>query len=179
MARFIGRWLADSIRLGLALLLALAAMQLPALAHGYVSALQQVALATERDIAERQEIARQFYRLPLAAQEAEVMARLREAEPANAAGLVASRERMAILRATHDRIAAASPLIQPVLALWDGLRDARADKHAILMTTLESHVPAVMLSAAPATYGLAGLMLGLLLGELLLTPFRRRSRHAA
>ncbi|HWL81508.1 MAG TPA: DUF2937 family protein [Roseomonas sp.] len=178
MARFIGRWLGDSIRLGLALFLALAAMQLPALAHGYTTALQQIALATDRDIAERQEIARQFYRLPSTAPEAEIMGRLREAEPANAAGLAASRERAAILRATYDRLVAASPLLQPVMALWDGLRDDRADKRAVLMTTLESHVPAVLLSAAPATYGLAGLMLGLLLAELLLAPFRRRSRYA-
>ncbi|MDJ0388323.1 DUF2937 family protein [Roseomonas sp. E05] len=179
MTRFIGRWLGDSIRLGLALFLALAAMQLPAVAHGYTTALLQIALATERDIAERQEIARQFYRLPPSAPEPEVTARLREAEPANAAGLAASRERAAILRATHDRLSAASPLLQPVLALWDGLRDDRADKRAVLRTTLESHVPAVMLSAAPATYGLAGLMLGLLLAEVLLAPFRRRRRHAA
>jgi len=178
MARFLGRWLADSIRLGLALFLALAAMQLPAIAHGYITALRQIALATDRDIAERQDIARQFYRLPPAAPEPEVMARLREAEPANAAGLIASQERAAILHATHDWLAAAPPLLRPVLAVWDGLKGQQADKRAVLHTVLADHVPTVLLSAAPATYGLAGLMLGLLVAELLLAPFRRRRLHA-
>ena len=39
MAGFVGRWLSDVLRLGLPLALALAAMQVPALTHGYASAL--------------------------------------------------------------------------------------------------------------------------------------------
>lgn len=174
MARFLGRWLADSIRFGLALFLALAAMQLPAVAQSYVAALRQIALATERDISERRELARQFYHLPPAAPDGDIMVRLRDAEPANAAGLVASGDRAEALHATYDRIAAASALTRPVLAVWDGLNGQPADKRAVLRTTLAEHVPTVLLGAEPATYGLAGLMLGLLLAEVLLAPFRRQ-----
>ena len=39
MAGVIGRWLSDAIRPGLPLVLALLAMQVPALAHGYAAAL--------------------------------------------------------------------------------------------------------------------------------------------
>ena len=37
MAGFVARWLSDALRLGLALAFGLAAMQVPALAHGYAA----------------------------------------------------------------------------------------------------------------------------------------------
>ena len=50
MAGFVGRWLSDALRLGLPLALALAAMQVPAIAHNYAAALLQVAEDARRDI---------------------------------------------------------------------------------------------------------------------------------
>ncbi len=50
MAGFVARWLSDALRLGLALALGLAAMQVPALAHGYAAALLQIAEDARRDI---------------------------------------------------------------------------------------------------------------------------------
>jgi hypothetical protein len=177
--RFLGEWMADSIRLGLALALALLAMQIPAVAQSYRAALSQVAAAAERDIAERQRIARDYYRLPQEAPPSEILESLRRSEPANAAGLVASAEQAALLRSTAERLDSASPLTRPLLALWDGMVDERAGKQAILHRAWEDHVPSVLLSAAPASYGLGGLILGLLLARLLLAPFiARHYRHA-
>lgn len=179
MGRFIGNWLADTIRFALALGLALAAMQLPALAQSYTTALLQVSTATERDVARRLEIAREFLRLPPGTPENEVEASLRRSEPANASGLDHSRLTVAILRESHESLSAASPLLHPLLALWDGLHDSRADKRAILRTAAEQHVPALLLGTGPLTYGLAGLMLGLLLAQIIISLFqRRRPRYA-
>jgi len=179
MGRFIGNWLADTIRFALALGLALAAMQLPALSQSYTAALLQVSTGTERDVARRLEIAREFLRLPPGTPDAEVEAALRRSEPANAAGLDQSRGTAAILRESHASLSAAPPLLHPILALWDGLHDSRADKRSILRIALDQHVPSVLLSTGPLTYGLAGLMFGLLLAQTLIMPFqRRRPRYA-
>jgi hypothetical protein len=115
MAGFIARWLSDTIRLGLALVLALAAMQIPALAHAYTTALLQIAENARRDIEQRKDAARQYYRLP-SGMDQEVIAALRQAEPSNAEGLAVSIERARALRTAYDRITAAPPLLQPIEA---------------------------------------------------------------
>ena len=63
MAGFVGRWLSDALRIGLPLALALGAMQVPALAHGYAAALLQIAEDARRDIEQRKAAARQFDRM--------------------------------------------------------------------------------------------------------------------
>jgi hypothetical protein len=177
--RFLADWLADSIRFGLALTMALGAMQIPALAQSYRAALTQVAEAGQRDIADRQRIAREYYRLPPDALPGMVLDALRRSEPANAAGLVASAEQAALLRATAERLDRTSPITRPLVALWDGLTDDRAGKPAILRRAWQDLVPAVLLSAAPASYGLGGLIIGLLLARLLIAPLvTGRARHA-
>jgi hypothetical protein len=80
MAGFAARWLSDALRLALPLALALAAMQVPALAHGYAAALLQIAEDARRDIEQRKASARQFYRAAGEADEA-VIAALRAVEP--------------------------------------------------------------------------------------------------
>ncbi len=60
MAGFITRWLSDALRLGLPLAVGLAAMQVPALAHGYAAALLQVAEDARRDIEQRKASARRW-----------------------------------------------------------------------------------------------------------------------
>ena len=169
MAGFVARWLSDALRLGLALALGLAAMQVPALAHGYAAALLQIAEDARRDIEQRKAAARRFYRGAWDTDEA-VVAALRAVEPANAQALAASVERAGALRAAHHRIQAAPPLLRPVAALLDAAEEGpRGDKWAVLRTALGTHAPQVVLSAAAAAYGLAGLVLGSLLAELLVS----------
>ncbi len=182
MAGFAARWLSDALRLALPLALALAAMQVPALAHGYAAALLQIAEDARRDIEQRKASARQFYRGAGEADEA-VIAALRAVEPSNAQALAASVERARALRAAHDRIRAAAPLLRPVTALLDAAEDPRGDKWAVLRTALDTHAAQVALSAAAASYGLAGLVLGSLLAELLVSAAgalasARRGRRA-
>ncbi len=169
MAGFVGRWLSDALRLGLPLVLALAAMQVPALAHGYSAALLQIAEDARRDIEQRKASARRFYRDAGDTDEA-VIAALRAVEPANAQALAASVERARAFRAAHDRVESAPPLMRPVTVLLDMAEDpARADKWAVLRTALDTHAPQVVLSAAAAVYGLIGLVLGSFLAELLVS----------
>jgi hypothetical protein len=169
MAGFVARWLSDTLRLGLALAFGLAAMQVPALAHGYVAALLQVAEDARRDIEQRKASARQFYR-GAGDTDGAVIAALRTVEPANAQALAASVERAGAFRAAHDRIQAASPLLRPVTALLDAVEEGpRGDKWAVLRTALDTHAPQVVLSAAAAIYGLVGLVAGSFLAELLVS----------
>jgi hypothetical protein len=168
MAGFVARWLSDALRLVLPLALALAAMQVPAIAHGYATALLQIAEDARRDIEQRKAAARQFYRDAGTSDEA-VIAALRRVEPANAQALAASVERAGALRAAHDRIRADPPLLQPVTALLDLAEDPRGDKRAVLQTALETHVAQVILSAAAVTYGLVGLVTGSFLAELVIS----------
>jgi hypothetical protein len=183
MAGFIGRWLSDALRLGLPLVLALAAMQVPALAHGYAAALLQIAEDARRDIEQRKAAARQFYRGAGDSDDA-VIAALRAVEPSNAQALAASVERARALRAAHDRIQAAPPLLRPVTALLDAAEGLGGDKWAVLRTALDTHAPQVVLSAAAAVYGLVGLVVGSFLAELLVSAFGaafspgRRGREA-
>ena len=178
MAGFVGRWLSDVLRLGLPLALALAAMQVPALAHGYASALLQIVEDARRDIEQRKASARRFYRGAGDTDEA-VIETLRGVEPANAQALAASVERARALRATHERIAADPPLLRPVTALLDLAQDPVTDKRAVLATALDTHAPQIVLSAAAAVYGLIGLVSGSFVAELLvsvaglLAPARR------
>ena len=171
MGGFVARWLSDTLRLGLPLVLALAAMQIPALAHGYTTALLQIAEDARRDIEQRKASARQFYRGAGDTDEA-VIAALRGVEPANAQALAASVERARALRVAHDRIQADAPLLRPLSALLDLSDDPRGDKWAVLRTALDTHAPQVVLSVAAATYGLVGLLVGSFFAELLVSVIR-------
>lgn len=168
MAGFTARWLGDSVRLGAGLSLALAAMQVPAVTQAYDAALFQIAEEGRRDIAQRKELARQYYQLPDGT-DAAVIEALRGREPSNARGLEVSVAREGVLRAAHARIAAAPALLRPMVAAWDAADDPFGSKWAVLRTALDQHVPQVLLGTAAATYGLAGLVLGLLLATLALT----------
>ena len=170
MAGFVARWLSDALRLGLALALGLVAMQVPALAHGYAAALLQIAGDARRDIEQRKAAARRFYPGAGDTDEAAIAA-LRAVEPSNAQALAASVERAGALRAAHDRVQAAPPLLRPVAALLDATEEGRprGDKGAVLRTALDTHAPQVVLSAAAAIYGLAGLVAGSLLAELVVS----------
>lgn len=168
MAGFFARWLSDVLRVGLPLAFALAAMQVPAVAHGYAAALLQIAEDARRDIEQRKTAARQHYRGAGTSDEAVVSA-LRAVEPANAQALEASVERARALRAAHGRIEAAPPLLRPFTALVDAAGEARGDKWAVLRTALDTHAPQIALTGAAAAYGLVGLVLGSFFAELLVS----------
>ena len=178
MAGFVARWLSDALRLGLPLALALLAMQVPALAHNYAAALLQIAEDARRDIEQRKTAVRRFYRGAGDADEAVIEA-LRAVEPANAQALAASVERARAFRASHERIQGSPPLLRPVTALRDAAEGPSADKWAVLRTALDTHAPQVVLSAAAAVYGIAGLVLGSFVAELLVSAFgaARRGRR--
>jgi hypothetical protein len=184
---FLGRWLTGSLSLGLGLLMAVLAMQAPALTHDYAAALLQVAREARRDVDQRIASARQFYAITASADD-QVVAALQAVEPSNAETLASSLERARRLQAGYDRIAAARPLLQPIIALSQALRDERGDEAIIRHTLLESYNPELTLSAAAAAYGLVGLLIGTLIAQLLLSLFggagrlatrRGKSRHYA
>ena len=179
MTGFLGRWLSDALRLGLSLVLALAAMQLPALAQQYASALLQVAEDGRRDIEQRKASARRFYPA-VGDTDADVITALRPVEPSNAQALEASVERTRVLRAAYDRLEVTQPLLRPVVAALDAVEDPRGDKRAILRTALDTHVPQMLLSAASAIYGIIGLVAGSFAAQAMVSKVgalvRRRDR---
>ena len=163
--RLIGHWLSDFLRLALGLGAALAAMQVPALTSAYDSGLVQAAGELRRDIDARKEVARHFYGLTDMTDPG-VVGALRQKEPANAQGLESSIAREDSLRAAHARMAESPALLRPLVAAWDLAEDPLGNKQAVLEAALALHEPSIGLSIAPATYGLAGLLLGLLLANL-------------
>jgi DUF2937 family protein len=167
---FIRRWLSRTLSLGLGLALALLAMQAPAVTHDYAVALLQVARDLRRDADERIASARQFYALA-AASESDLIEALRRVEPSNAQTLAASLQRAGRLQADYDAIAAAAPLAQPLVALWQALREDAGDQAILRRTLFETYNPQISLTAAAAVYGLGGLLLGTLLAEMLLAAF--------
>ncbi len=176
MAGFIARWLSDTIRLALSLGLAFMAMQIPALTHEYAVAILQVAGDARRDIDQREASGRQFYHLPPSETDEDIIAALRPVEPSNAQTLAASVERARVLQATYDRINSAPRLQQPVTAVLDLLADPKGYKAPVLWTTLDTYVPEVVISTSSAIYGLAGLGLGSLIGQIVVSLLGRAAR---
>ncbi|MBV8526060.1 MAG: DUF2937 family protein [Acetobacteraceae bacterium] len=180
MVGFVGRWISNALRLGLSLALALAAMQLPALAHQYAAALLQIAEDGRRDIEQRKAAARSFYPTVGETDEAAIAA-LRPVEPSNAQALEASIARIHSLRSAYDRLEATQPLLRPILALLEVIEDHTGDQRAILQTAVETHSPQVLLSTASAVYGVAGLLMGSFIAEVVVSIARafvpRRSRE--
>jgi hypothetical protein len=81
--RFLKRWLSHSLRLALALLLAVIAMQAPAFTNDYAAALLQVSADARRDVDQREAAARQYYALQ-AGDDGSLIQALQAHEPANA-----------------------------------------------------------------------------------------------
>jgi hypothetical protein len=162
--RILGRWVADCLELTFMLAGAVLFMQIPTVTHAYVVALQRVAQEARHDIDQHEANARQYYNLPSDTDNAAVIAALRPREPSNAEALQESVARTAMFANTAGRVAAASPLNQPITALLDASRQPNPDKLAVLQTSLETYVPQVTLGLAAAIYGIAGLLIGGLLG---------------
>ena len=167
--RFLRRWLSHSVRLALALFLAVLAMQAPAFTTDYANALLQVSGDAWRDIDQREAAARQYYALP-AGDDTALIDALRAHEPANAETLALSVDRASALQAARTRILDHSALLQPLAGLADAADDPRGYKAAIWRTQLATYTVHLDLTAAAILYGLAGLLLGSLVGHVICAP---------
>jgi hypothetical protein len=171
----LGAWLLHSIRLAAALGMALLAMQAPAVTREYQAALLQLVRSSDKEIAERKASAERFYNIPTENDD-RFLARLRAVEPSNAETLAAALERGHSLRESFNRIDSTPDLLRPIVAAEDLAGDETGSRRQIARTVFDSFAPQLDLSFAAAIYGLAGLFLGSLIGELVATAFRSR-RH--
>jgi hypothetical protein len=174
----LGAWLFNSIRLAAALGIAILAMQAPAVTREYQAALLQLVRSSDEDIAQRKASAQRFYNIPTD-DEARFLARLRAVEPSNAETLAGALEREKSLHASYDRIERSLELLRPIAAARDVLADESGPRREIAQTVFESYAPQLDLSFAAAIYGLAGLFLGSLIGELVTAAVVPRRHRAA
>ena len=67
------------------------------------------------------------------------------------------------------------------MAVLDAIKDQTGDTRAVLRTAVETHSPQVLLSTASVIYGLAGLLFGSFIAEVVVSVagalVRRRSRE--
>jgi hypothetical protein len=176
---FLAAWLLNSIRLAAALGIALLAMQAPAITREYQAALLQLVRSSNQEIAQRKASAQRFYGIAPQEDEGRFLAQLRAVEPSNAETLAAALERERSLQASYDRIDHSPDLLRPIAAAKDIGVDDGGSRRQIAQTVFHSFVPQLDLSSAAAVYGLIGLFLGSLIGELLTAAlFPRRHRFA-
>jgi len=183
--QFLQRWLADWLTLAVALACALVVLQGPGLAHEYAAALLQVAREARRDIEQRMTSARQFYGIA-ATEEADFLAALHQVEPSNAETLAAAIDHARHIETAYGRIAAARPVLQPIIAAWEVLSAPGDDTAGIRKTLIETYHPEISLTLAGAVYALAGLAIGTLIARAVLALLggfrglgdRRRARYA-
>jgi DUF2937 family protein len=172
-------WLLHSIRLAAALGMALVAMQAPAVTREYQAALLQLVRSAEQDIAQRKASAQRFYGIAPGEDEGRFLAQLRAVEPSNAETLAAALDRDRSLRESYDRIEHAPDLLRPIAAVRDVAGDDTGPRRQIARTLFDSYVAQLDLSFAAAVYGLVGLFVGSLIGELLIAAFLPRRRRLA
>ena len=173
-----GAWLLHSVRLAAALGMAIVAMQAPAVTREYQAALLQLVRSSAEDIAQRKASAQRFYGIPIENEE-RFIAGLRAVEPSNAETLAGALAREKSLHASYDRIERDPDLWRPITAARDVLDDDTGARRQIAQTVFESFVPQLDLSFAAAIYGLAGLFLGSLIGELATAAFLSRQHRMA
>lgn len=173
---FLAGWLLHSIRLAAALGLALAAMQAPALTREYQAALLQLVRSADQEIAQRKASAQRFYGIAPGEDEGRFLAQLHAVEPSNAETLAVAFDRQRGLRASYDRIESSPDLLRPIIAAKDVAEDEGGRQ--IAETVFHSFAPQLDLSVAAAVYGLVGLFLGSLVGELLVAALLPRHRFA-
>lgn len=167
-------WLLHSIRLATALGLALLAMQAPAVTREYQAALLQLVRNSDQEIAQRKSSAQRFYGIAEGADEAQFLSQLRAVEPSNAETLAAAVDRQRSLRTSYNGIESSPALLRPIVAAKDIATDEGGSRRRIAQTVFDSFAPQLDLSIAAAVYGLAGLFLGSLIGELLTAALLRR-----
>lgn len=177
---FLASWVGRSVRLAAALAMALAAMQAPAVTREYQSALLQLVRSADDEIGQREASVQRFYGIVPGNQENQdrFLAQLRAVEPSNAETLALALARRAGLRASYERIERSPDLLRPIAAAADVAGDDSGARREIVRTVFAGYAPQLDLSFAAAIYGLVGLFLGSLAGELLTAAFRRQRRVA-
>jgi hypothetical protein len=158
--------------------LALILMQAPALTREYQAALLQLVRGSDEEIARRRASAPRFYRIAPGEDEGRFLAQLRSVEQSNAETLAAALDCQRGLRASYDRIERSPVLLRPIIAAKDVVEDGGGPRHQIAATVFDSYAPQLDLSFAAAVYGLAGLFLGALMGELLVAVLFPQHRFA-
>jgi Protein of unknown function (DUF2937) len=171
-------WLLHSIRLSAALGMALLAIQAPAMTREYQAALLQLVRSSDQEIAQRRASAQRFYGIEPGEDERRFLSQLRAVEPSNAETLAAAIDRQRGLKASYDRIDHSPDLLRPVKAAEDVVADEEGPRRQIARTVFDSFTPQLDLSFAAAAYGLVGLFLGSLVGELLTAALFPRQRAA-
>ena len=174
----LGAWLLHSVRLAAALGMAIVVMQAPAVTREYQAALLQLVRSSGEDIAQRKASAQRFYGIPIENEE-RFITRLRAVEPSNAETFADVLAREKSLRASYDRIERDPGLWRPITAARDVISDDTGARRQIAQTVFESFAPQLDLSFATAIYGLAGLFLGSLMGELATAAFLSRQHRTA
>jgi Protein of unknown function (DUF2937) len=106
------------------------------------------------------------------------LAQLRAVEPSNAETLAAALDRQRSLQASYDRIEGSPDLLRPIVAAEDVAGDDAGPRRQIARTVFDSFAPQLDLSFAAALYGLVGLFVGSLVGELLAAALLPRHRLA-
>ena len=172
--RFLGRWLSNSIGMAFALLFAILAMQAPAFTREYLSALLQVTQDSRRDIEQRKASAQTYYPIgPEDRDDDRFVPALRRFEPSNADTLALSIERTRTLRSAYDTIVQSNMLARPIVAARDAaFDDPLGYKAAVWHTLLGSYAVQLDFDLAAAVYGLAGLLAGSFVAEMLLSACR-------
>jgi hypothetical protein len=172
--RFLGRWLSNSIDMAFALLFAILAMQAPAFTREYLSALLQVTQDSRRDIEQRKASAQTYYAIgPEDRDDDRFVAALRRFEPSNADTLALSLERTRTLRNAYDTIMQSDGLARPIVAARDAaFDDPLRYKEAVWRTLLGTYAVQLNFDLSAAVYGLAGLLTGSFVAELLLSACR-------
>lgn len=176
---FFTAWLLHSIRLAAALGLALLAMQAPAITREYQAALLQLLRSSDQEIAQRKDSAQRFYGITAGEDEGRFVSQLRAVEPSNAETLAAAIDRQHGLQSSYDRIENAAGLLRPIVAAKDVVGDEAGARRQIARTAFDSFTPQLDLSFAAVIYGVAGLFLGSLLGEVLTAALFPRRRLVA
>jgi hypothetical protein len=122
--------------------------------------------------------AQRFYGIAEGEDEGRFLAQLRALEPSNAETLAAAFDRQRSLRASYKRIVRSPDLLRPIIAAKDVAEDEGGSRRQIAATVFDSFAPQLDLSFAAAAYGLVGLFLGSLIGELLVATLLPRHRFA-
>lgn len=122
--------------------------------------------------------AQRFYGIAEGEDEGRFLAQLRAVEPSNAETLAAALDRQRSLRASYERIVRSPDLLRPIIAAKDVAEDEGGSRRQIAATVFDSFAPQLDLSFAAAAYGLVGLFLGSLIGELLVAALLPRHRFA-
>jgi len=121
---------------------------------------------------------RYIYGIAPGEDEGRFLAQLRAVEPSNAETLAAALDRQRSLRASYDRIERSPDLLPPTIAAKDITEDEGGGRRQVAETVFDSFAPQLDLSFAAAVYGLVGLFLGSLVGELLVAALLPRHRFA-